>query len=212
MTCNNSSCAPWAFTVVHDASTVWLWESGSVLGCCHSTTFSVALEKMHAPSKDDIWFRPMSARLIHKLFCWICVWADGPACACACVFFPFWQGTLHHPYISFYDSFYLIHHPLMTSYPTWLERERAVYPTAALTSPIFISIFGNKTVMLSSINNLSTLLYQAAISVHGGAPAFWIILLQDGAPPNERLIDSLLTFFDYATFQENLIWNVDRTT
>lgn len=133
-------------------------------------------------------------------------------CMCMCVFFPFWQGTLHHPYISFYDAFYLIHHPLMTSYPTWLERERAVYPTAALTSPIFISIFGNKTVMLSSINNLSTLLYQAAISVHGGAPAFWIILLQDGAPPNERLIDSLLTFFDYATFQENLIWNVDRTT
>lgn len=82
---------------------------------------------------------------------------------CLSRWFSISPGTSHRRYISFYDASELIHHPLMTSYSTGLVRG-AVYSTTALMRPIFISIFGNKTVMLFSINNLSRFLCQAAIS------------------------------------------------
>lgn len=122
-------CPPQAFTVVHDESTVWLWESGSVLGCCHGTTFGVALAKMHAPSKDDIWFWPVTTGLLHKLSCWICVTADGPSCAYAWVSSPF--DKAHYITLTFHfmtPSILSITRQWPHTQLDWSERERFIPP------------------------------------------------------------------------------------
>lgn len=77
----------------------------------------------------------------------------------------------------------------MTSCSTRLVKG-TVYPANALMSPIFISIFGNKTVMLSSINNLSRLFffYIKQPSQYTAESSSWIQLLQDGASLKKVLL------------------------
>ena len=127
-------------------------------------------------------------RYTKMFYCFICVWAAGDAHMKR--FSLFSQVPLHPPYISFYEACFLIHHPLMTSYSTGLMRG-ALYPATTLTSPIFISVFANKTVVLHSINNLSTLIFPQQpfqyMAKHGSNPARRSFY-------EERLIDSLFRY------------------